>query len=412
MNSKKNVLFISYDGMTDALGQSQVLPYLIGLSKNDYNIFLISFEKEIQFSKLNKEIFNLCNKSNIKWFPQKYTKRPPILSTIWDLKKMWFVAKKLHKINNFKLIHCRSYIPAIIGSRLKDKYGIKFLFDMRGFWVDERVDGGQWNLDKWIYRKVYNVFKKIECNLFSNSDEVVSLTEEGKKELLRWKLNRNEELKINVIPCCVDLNHFDYKIVNQESKILYEKKYNLKKEDLVICYLGSLSTVYMFDEVLKVVAEIEKKYSKFKFLIFTHEEKSLVEKKIFNSYIINKEYIYIDSLLRNEVPIALSVCDYSIFFCKPTKSRKGTSPTRLAELIACGVKIISNKDIGDSEKQIKANNLGYVFQGFDDIDYSTFISNHNLSKSFLKEPLFETAKKLFSLEDGILKYQGIYHRMI
>ena len=40
------VLYISYDGMTDPLGQSQVLPYLEGLAKKNYAITLISFEKE------------------------------------------------------------------------------------------------------------------------------------------------------------------------------------------------------------------------------------------------------------------------------------------------------------------------------------------------------------------------------
>lgn len=39
-----NVLYISYDGMTDPLGQSQVLPYLTGLSKSGYRFKLVPFE--------------------------------------------------------------------------------------------------------------------------------------------------------------------------------------------------------------------------------------------------------------------------------------------------------------------------------------------------------------------------------
>jgi len=42
----KSVLFISYDGMTDPLGQSQVLPYLCGLSALGWDITLMSAEKE------------------------------------------------------------------------------------------------------------------------------------------------------------------------------------------------------------------------------------------------------------------------------------------------------------------------------------------------------------------------------
>ena len=41
----KNILYLSYDGMTDPLGQSQVLPYLIGLTKEGFTFHIISFEK-------------------------------------------------------------------------------------------------------------------------------------------------------------------------------------------------------------------------------------------------------------------------------------------------------------------------------------------------------------------------------
>lgn len=408
----KNVLYISYDGMTDALGQSQVLPYLAGLSSNGYCIHLISFEKQGVFEGLRGEIDQFCSKSNINWHPQKYTKRPPILSTIWDLRKMWKTAKKLHKEHQFELVHCRSYIPGMVGRRLKLKFGLRFLFDMRGFWVDERVDGGQWNLHKFAYRNVYAYFKKKEKMLFSSCDESVSLTENGKAELLTWKLDRSTPLKVNVIPCCVDLNHFDYKRFSESERQEVIQKYGISSDDLVICYLGSLSTVYLFDNVLKVVEKIESKYHHYKFLIFTHENKDLVMNYIQRSNIINKNNIYIDSLNRNQVPLSLSICDYSIFFCKPTYSRKGTSPTRLAELIACGVKIISNKDVGDSEQHIKENQLGYVFEDFKTEDYSNFLRDFSLTKDFNKATLFETSKKLFSLEEGVSRYTAIYKRLI
>ena len=39
---EKQILYISYDGITDPLGQSQILPYIIGLTKKlqiPYNKF-------------------------------------------------------------------------------------------------------------------------------------------------------------------------------------------------------------------------------------------------------------------------------------------------------------------------------------------------------------------------------------
>jgi hypothetical protein len=49
INRPFHVLFLSYDGMTDPLGQSQVLPYLMELRKKGYCITLMIFEKKIPF---------------------------------------------------------------------------------------------------------------------------------------------------------------------------------------------------------------------------------------------------------------------------------------------------------------------------------------------------------------------------
>ena len=60
-----HVLYISYDGMTDPLGQSQVLPYLSGLSKEGFKFHLISFEKEEKFKNHREHIQAICDRDGI-----------------------------------------------------------------------------------------------------------------------------------------------------------------------------------------------------------------------------------------------------------------------------------------------------------------------------------------------------------
>ncbi len=60
-----NILYLSYDGMTDPLGQSQVLPYLKGLSKEGYHIHLLSYEKEDRYKEYSDKIRQICNEANI-----------------------------------------------------------------------------------------------------------------------------------------------------------------------------------------------------------------------------------------------------------------------------------------------------------------------------------------------------------
>ena len=45
----RRVLFISYNGMLDPLGQSQVIPYLRELAKRGVRFTLLSFERAESF---------------------------------------------------------------------------------------------------------------------------------------------------------------------------------------------------------------------------------------------------------------------------------------------------------------------------------------------------------------------------
>ena len=156
------VLYISYDGITDPLGQSQILPYIVGLSQSDYRFTLISYEKPERYSLHKATVQAICSANSISWHPLPYTKFPPVLSTIRDFIKLKAKVKSLHKELSFSVVHCRSYLPSLIGLAMKRRYNTKFIFDMRGFWADERIEGGIWNLSNPIYRIIYNYFK-IDC---------------------------------------------------------------------------------------------------------------------------------------------------------------------------------------------------------------------------------------------------------
>ena len=56
MNKKKfHHLFLTYDGLLDPLGRSQIIPYLKSIAKQERKIKVISFEKSknIKSNKIN-----------------------------------------------------------------------------------------------------------------------------------------------------------------------------------------------------------------------------------------------------------------------------------------------------------------------------------------------------------------------
>src|SRR5688572_2224646 len=94
---EKSVLFISYDGMTDPLGQSQVLPYLAGLSKLGYQFTLLSCEKPERYTKYRIIIEEISRENNIDWQPISFTAKPPVLAKYYDIYRLKQKAVALHR---------------------------------------------------------------------------------------------------------------------------------------------------------------------------------------------------------------------------------------------------------------------------------------------------------------------------
>ncbi|MBN2682253.1 MAG: glycosyltransferase, partial [Bacteroidales bacterium] len=323
------ILYISYDGMTDQLGQSQVIPYLLQLSEKGNKIFLLSFEKKNAFIKSEKEIRNLLNEKRIEWFPQLYTKNPPIISTYLDIRKMRRMAKKIHLQQKIEIVHCRSYIAAFAGLFLKKKFGVKFLFDIRGFWPEERIDGQIWSLKNPVYKQIFKYFKKKEKEFFLHSDAVVSLTNASKSILKDGFSNQLIEKPIEVIPCCADICHFNYNNCSSNTSDNLKKKLNIPENSMVVLYLGSLGTWYMLDEMLDFFTTLKHSNENSLFLFVTKDNPEIIYKKA-DSKNISKESLRIISAERSELPDLIYLASFSLFFIKPLFSKKASSPTKLA----------------------------------------------------------------------------------
>lgn len=407
----KKILYISYDGMTDPLGQSQVLSYLSGLAGKGFDFTILSAEKKDKFYTGSSEIKKLCKQNNIRWIPVLYHKYPPVFSTLFDLLKIYLKAMTLCRKEKFDIIHCRSYLPAMIGMALKRKFRCGFLFDMRGFWVDERVDGKIWNLKNPVYRIIYSFFKKKEKELMIHADHIISLTNNAKKEIDSWKLKGEERLPISVIPCCVDLNLFSPDQVDKAISVLFKERAGIKNDEYVLSYLGTLGTWYMLDEMLDFFKTLLVEKPNSHFLFITLEEKNFILSAVRKKN-IPSEKITVVHAKRKEVPVWLSLSDASIFFIKLVFSKKASFPTKQGEIMSMGIPIICNTGVGDTDGIIHSANAGILISNFHENHYRTAIKKLIHLTDFNKEMEIAYARKHFSLEQGVEMYQRVYADMI
>jgi len=400
------VLYISYDGMTDPLGESQVIPYLIGLSKKGYDFTILSFEKPKKFEIYRVKIKALLEEHQITWEPQVYHKSPSLISTLLDVKTLKSKATNLHQKNQYEIIHCRSYIAALGGLMLKKKFNLNFVFDMRGFWADERIDGNIWNLKNPLLKIVYNYFKRKEKEFIKKSDAIVSLTRVGKTEILNWGLDIGPS-KITVIPCCADYQLFDIK--TQTAKAKLKSKHGIRSQAFVFSYLGSLGSWYLLEEMLLFFKEQKKYIPNAKFLFINKGEHHLIKNSI-EKLKLNVDDFYLEKAPREKVNEYLSVSDFGIFFIKPFYSKKASSPTKLAEYMAMGIPVVCNNNVGDVEHIVNETNAGVVLNIKEKINHNK-VADELLSFQNKPEQIRNNSKKYFTLTEGIETYFEVYQKL-
>jgi glycosyltransferase involved in cell wall biosynthesis len=394
--------------MTDPLGQSQVLPYLSALSSQGYRFTIVSFEKRGRFEKESHIIEKIAKSSAICWHPLHFTSRPPVLSKIYDRWKLKKKVLSLYKQQPFDMIHCRSYVTAEVGLWMKKKYGVKFLFDMRGFWADEKVDNGQWNQKNPFYKAVYRHYKKKEQQFLENADGIISLTQAARKCLIDQDVYHH--LNIDVIPCCADLEHFDYTHMQNGLASGLREQALITNGQKVITYLGSVGGWYMTAEMFSFFKRLVTKRPEFILMILTKDDPAHI-KRLAADAGIPPDKLRVTYAGRNELPEYISLSDCSIFFIRPTYSKVASSPTKHAELMGMGVPVICN-DIGDTGMVIEESKTGMLVKEFSDAEYDRVINSIDEVINIPKARIRDAAVKYFDLEAGAAEYLKVYDRIL
>jgi len=390
---KGGVLYISYDGMLEPLGQSQVLAYLERLAA-DRPIHLISFEKPEDWRDLarRKAVDERIAKAGIGWHPMRYHRRPSAPATAYDIAAGSLRAIAVARKYRVPIVHARSYVPGLMALAVKSAIGAKFLFDMRGFWPDERVDGGLWPANGALYRAA----KKVERRLLLNADHVVTLTHASVQELEKLPYLHGRMPPISVIPTCADLDKFTIQGPPQ-------------RDPFVLGYVGSVGTWYMLDEMLDCFRALQKELPDVYLLFVNRREQSFIRERIRQAG-IEESRVEIVAAEHDDVPKLIGRMNAGMALIKPVYSKISSAPTKLAEYLGCGVPCLGNAGVGDVDDILESNRVGVALGDFSDTGIRRNV--HRLIELTLDPDIQRrcrvVALEQFSLERGVEGYNAIY----
>lgn len=402
-----NVLYLSYTGLLEPLGQSQVLAYVRGLSQHYGHRFqIISYEKPQHWADraLMQSQYSQLATQAIGWHPLRYHQRLAAPATLYDVFRGLPRAIRLVQRHQIQLVHVRSYVPMLIGIALKKLLGIQLIFDMRGLWADERADLGACTRKSRQYRAI----KALERASLQAADHVVMLTERVKHELRTQAPLAHEPRPTTIIPCCVDTQRFvaDAAIRNT---IRHQQGW---QDKTVLVSSGSLGGWYFTVEMAQMFAQWQQHDPTLHLLVLTTSEPSLIINSL-NCYGVAPSTYTVRAATPTEVPRWLNAADGALMLIQPWYSKIASSPTKQAEYLACGLPIVANAGVGDSDALLRDNQVGVVFDGW---DTTTLQHVWTHFRALLNNPITATrcrqlAETTFNLRIGVNQYHQVYQSL-
>jgi glycosyltransferase involved in cell wall biosynthesis len=336
------VLFVSYNGAMDSLGQSQILPYLREIRKDGHEVILVTFER-LPHRRVTKEIGEVrdaLSRLGIRWLWLRYHKRPPVLSTIWDVTCGVALVLWLTFIYTPAVLHARSQVAAAMAWPVARLLRRRFVFDLRGQMAYEYADGGTWAPDGLLCRLV----EQAERRFIRDADGLVVLTRTLAHDVAPLAVRSPM-----VIPTCVDLDLF-----TAPAAVPAEAPSRM-------VYCGSLGARYALDLLVLCYVEAARVIVGLEMLVLTHSDSRQLREAFQEAGVAPSRYRIIH-VSHGEIPRYLQQGRFGVLLLRGGRSLRGACPTKVGEYLAAGLPILSSSGIGDCTELLEANRIGVVLK--------------------------------------------------
>ncbi len=379
----KSIVFLSYEGVTDTIFESQVLEHCEKFPA--IHLFLLpnniaAYNKSKLYMEKNSKNFKI---SLLRSFNQKIP-----LSELINALQLYKVFKE-NKIKD-PIIHARSDYAAAVATLLKLLISCTVIWDCRGDTVSEQKLA---NCDNGSPMEAFMRMLAIKNRIWIArrfSDAIIFVS-----TALRDTISQNHRNTF-IIPCCSNGEKFYY---DNQLRLIKRKELNISNPTTVFIYSGSTTGKYhIFDRTVELFQKIQNENQDVLFIILTPNindaEEKLKDKNIKNFIL---KCVNMDGV--NEY---LNAADYGVILRDKSNVNYVSSPVKFSEYSMAGLRIITTNNIHQTQElKMKLNNIEFC-------DLNN-ISNFHLSNTpFDRLTTAEVAKKYFERNSYEQIYKNLY----
>jgi glycosyltransferase involved in cell wall biosynthesis len=352
-----------------------------------------------------KQIKTRLEEDGIYWYPTSYHPGISLRAKALDNYNGIAAGLKIWYRHRPQIIHSRSSLPTAIAVIIAKLSRSIFLYDADSVLSEEYAD-----IEHWARKsKGFRITAASEALARKAAKQIIVLTDTLRQDFIK---DFQITTPIEVIPCCVDLDKFNFNVETRKRK---RAELNLSEEKLFV-YVGKIGSWYLVNETFDFFKEVQKNMSTAKLLVVTQDPPGAFHQLALSKN-ISKDSYFIKKASHTEVPEWLSASDVGLALIKSLKSKRGSSPVKVAEYLASGLPVVITDKIGDCSNLIIKNKIGAVvkqtnYKGYHDtVIKLNELWSENSSAVTLRCKV--TAEKNFSLKGvGIKRYQYIYKKML
>lgn len=247
------------------------------------------------------------------------------------IKKYIIAVIKLAIETNSKIIHAATNYWNGIAALYAAKYlGIKSIYEVRVLWEDTSTVAKPEVKGSDLLKMIQVQEKKI----FNEADKIITINESLKNRLVA---NGVDVEKIDVLYNGVDTNLFTPDNAIRDG---LRNKYNIKNEDIVLGYIGTLSNYEGIDYILESMKLLLDESYQIKFLIIGDGPYKTDLMNIVKKYKMESDIIYLDKMIHSKVVDYYNIIDIVVYPKKKCDLCNSTSGNKILEAMSMKKPII------------------------------------------------------------------------
>lgn len=352
------VLYISFDsGLAGPLLHSQILAHVCELSRWGYRFDILTFESSQQSLKEGERCLTIASELanyNARWWRLSHVRAPSPLPSVIGLLKGVVLGTYIILWRRVQVIHARSLVGGILGCLLSWLTRRPWVFDPRILHAEAGALAGRYSWNSHRFKFIC----WLERRLAGWADGVRVESAQHRESYLQDNRKANQlRARYRVVPNSVDTRRF---VIDKEQRRIMREGLGLSSDTIVFVYSGTLGHGRPNRVMAEFVAQYRTFHPRVHFLVLTYTDLALAHRVLRVPGLQSNEMTIL-SVPFEDVPLHLQAVDVGLAF-QDRRAHSHSVPLKFAEYLACGLPVVINAGIGNTQEIIERYRVGVVLK--------------------------------------------------